>query len=357
MQINQEKRISFWFKENSDMGIRLALETKNLLKSVIESDQGAAYREHLKKILPKISDAYGGAKAIPFRAHLGASTIGHECDFYLWLNFRWANKTFFDERILRLFNRGHLEEAHFIAMCKAAELEIWYETEEGGQFVFSNFGGHFGSALDAVIKIPELGNTPAYAEFKTHNDKSFKSLDKKGLLLSKPRHYAQMQVCMNEYNLLYGVYFAVNKNDDEIYIEIIERDEASVDANLKKAINIIFTTKAPKKISNRSNWWQCVYCDKKDICHNNTLPEINCRTCIQLRPMESGGWYCKHQSMLRDTGDQFLGCEKHIFNPELFSGVPLVRKSTTENYIELKLPNGSVVKHGPDHVSSKDLKL
>ena len=45
------------------------------------------------------------------RAHLGASLLGHPCDRYLWLMFRWAVIEKFDGRILRLFQRGQREEA------------------------------------------------------------------------------------------------------------------------------------------------------------------------------------------------------------------------------------------------------
>src|SRR5688572_4793950 len=62
----------------------------------------------------------------PFRWHLGASIIGHECSRYLWFSFRWcardegeatkrdANSHANLGRKLRLFNRGHREEARFI---------------------------------------------------------------------------------------------------------------------------------------------------------------------------------------------------------------------------------------------------
>jgi len=41
--------------------------------------------------------------------NLGASVIGHECNKYIWLNWRYAIMPDFPPRVLRLFDRGHRE--------------------------------------------------------------------------------------------------------------------------------------------------------------------------------------------------------------------------------------------------------
>ena len=53
------------------------------------------------------------------RPHLGASEIGHECDRYLWLSFRWAKPADFDGRMLRLFDTGNHQEPRLIADLRA----------------------------------------------------------------------------------------------------------------------------------------------------------------------------------------------------------------------------------------------
>ena len=126
----------------------------------IERDQGARFRGFLKDLLPKMDDAYRGEEDA-FRSHLGASQIGRECDRQLWLGFRWAKRARFDGRILRLFNRGHLEEARFVAMLKCIGCEVWYEKPDGGQFKISRHSGHYGSAVDCFLRgIPEMPDTP-----------------------------------------------------------------------------------------------------------------------------------------------------------------------------------------------------
>lgn len=336
--------------------MRLATITQKQIEDSIYQDQGTAYRKVLQEILPKIEDAYRASED-GYRSHLGASLIGRDCAFELWLGYRWTEKAKFPERILRLFNRGHLEEAHFLAMIISAGLEVWYETEEGGQFRFSDVDGHFGSALDGIIKIPELEGAPAYTEFKTHNDKSFKALIKgEGVQNSKYEHYVQMQVCMHKYNLKYGVYFAINKNDDTIHIEIINYDEVTAKGYIQRARGIIYAEDAPPRISNKVSFWKCKFCNKADICHRKKLPDINCRTCAYSSPMKDGTWSCSKFGCTLTKELAQEGCAKHIYNPHLIPSVELIRIHP-EGYLELRLESGKIIEHGEGHIASKDLEI
>jgi len=58
--------------------VTLATKTLAAIDAAIEADQGAAYRQHLKNVLPHIGDAYRGVEESPFRSHMGASIIGRE---------------------------------------------------------------------------------------------------------------------------------------------------------------------------------------------------------------------------------------------------------------------------------------
>ena len=50
-------------------------------------------------------DQYHSSKKSKPRPHMGVSLLGHHCDRWLWINFRWAVVEDFDGRILRLFRR------------------------------------------------------------------------------------------------------------------------------------------------------------------------------------------------------------------------------------------------------------
>lgn len=336
--------------------VQLATQTLAIIQAAIEKDQGASYRQMLGTILPKMEDAYRGEED-PFRSHLGASVIGKDCSFELWLGFRWTMQSKFPERILRLFNRGHLEEAHFVAMLIISGFQIWYETEDGGQFRISDHGGHFGSALDSVVQgLPELpAGESAYGEFKTHNDKSFKKLQKEGVVKSKPQHYTQMLVCMKKSSLKYGLYMAVNKNDDELYAEIITYEDTTPSYALKKAHDIIFTDQAPSRISDSPGWFECKFCDKSPICHGSDPIEINCRTCCHSTPTPNGKWHCEFHNAFLDKQEQMQGCSSHVYNPHLINRGQLIQGNAEENYIELELESGAIIKHGPKYITSEQL--
>jgi hypothetical protein len=150
-----------------------ATQTIAAIDAALEKDQGAAYRGFLREEILKLEDAYS-TKRDGFRSHLGASLIGKPCARDLWYGFRWAVAKIFDGRILRLFNRGHLEEARFIALLRAAGIIVQSVAEGGGQFRIQAAGGHFGSSLDATVwDCPDAPREWILGEFKTHSLKSF----------------------------------------------------------------------------------------------------------------------------------------------------------------------------------------
>lgn len=271
-------------------------EATELIETInvsLEIDGGDQFRTRLKYILPRIDDAYR-SQGSPYRKHLGASVIGNPCSRALWYGFRWALIRKFGGRVIRLFNRGHLEEARFIALLETAGLEVWYENPNGGQFRFTHFGGHFGSALDSVVRgVPGFDKKlPMYAEFKTAKDSVFNSIQKDGVRIAKPEHYDQIQVCMLKMELTHALYMVVNKDNDELHAEVVELNIASANASLDRAEAIIFSRQAPPRISKTPSWYQCKMCDYRGVCFKSDTPEINCRTCEHAKPEKDGTWSC-----------------------------------------------------------------
>ena len=86
------------------------------------------------------------------RSHLGASLIGHECSRHLWYVFRWAKHEQFDARMLRLFNRGHREEARFIEWLRGIGWEVSDGPNGEDQWRVSAVMGHFGGSLDGMTR-------------------------------------------------------------------------------------------------------------------------------------------------------------------------------------------------------------
>ena len=327
-----------------------------LISNTISNDQGASFRQALETIIPKMDDAYRGHDD-PFRSHLGASLIGKKCKRELAYGFKWTKIPSFESRILRLFNRGHLEEARFIAMLIAAGIDVWYETEDGGQFRVIDIEGHFGSALDGIVRgVPDMPLVPMYAEFKTHNDKSFKSLVNNGVEKGKNQHFIQTQMCMYSYKLEYALYMAVNKNDDTLYAEIIKYDPKIAEWYLKSAREIIYNDTLPERISESPGWYECKFCDFRVNCHSLVIPEINCRTCSHSKPLDTGGasWKCKLFKEPIDKTRQMKGCLSHLINPALLSGTIAVSGSIPNNTVTIEY-KGKQVEYGYDLIPLMEL--
>lgn len=300
--------------------VQLATKTLKLIEQQIASDQGAAFRQFLGKVIPHMGDAFRGHDA-PFRTHLGASILGGECGRAIWYSFRWATMPKFGGRILRLFNRGHLEEARFIAMLLAIGCTVYQQDENGNQFRISDVGGHLGGSGDGVaIGIPDVPEgTACLLEFKTHNDASFKKLAKDGVRAAKFEHYVQMNTYMRKMGIACALYMAVNKNNDEIYGEIVHLDTPIADQFLDRGRTLIMLKQAPSKVSESPGWFACQWCDHKPVCHLKLAPERNCRTCKHSEPMEDGKWYCNRPTQPDSGGAgevlskevQLTGCPEY----------------------------------------------
>lgn len=278
----------------------LAVHTLSAIEAAITADQGAAYRQHLERVLPHIGDAYRGEDD-PFRSHLGASMIGGECGRALWYGFHWTTIPHFGARILRLFNRGHLEEGRFIAALLTIGVQVYQQDEQGNQFRISDVGGHFGGSGDGVgIGIPDVPpETPCLLEFKTHGDKSYKKLAKEGVRAAKFEHFVQMQTYMRKMGLAVALYGAVNKNDDDFYFEIVHLDSGIADQFIDRARQIITSPTAPDKISKSPGWFACKWCDHRAVCHLKGTPSRNCRTCKFSKANEDGNWYCSEPATMK----------------------------------------------------------
>lgn len=255
------------------------------------------------------------------RAHLGASVIGHPCQRYLWLLFRWAAREAFDGRMLRLFNTGQRAEARFVDELRAIGCEVHDVDEFGRQFRVNAHGGHFGGSMDgAALGIPEAPAAWHVVEFKTHNNKSFAGLVEKGVEDAKPQHYAQMQAYMGLTGMDRALYLAENKDTSALYSERVRAEPVMFAKLMERARQVITDAEPPARIHNDPAWWQCKLCAFNGLCHGQQVPEVNCRTCAHSTPAlagDTGRWVCEHQQRDVDDATQRTGCAAHRFIPIL----------------------------------------
>jgi hypothetical protein len=297
----------------SNPNVRLAVKTMAAIEEAIERDQGNAYRGWLGRILPHIGDAYRSDED-GYRTHLGASVIGRECPREVYYKWRWFTKPKFIGRMLRLFNRGHLEEGRVIAALQLIGCQVYQQGADGKQFKITHAGGHIGGSGDGVVVgVPDLPpETPALTEVKTHGEKSFIKLKDVGVREAKPEHYAQMQIYMEKMAIPIALYIAVNKNTDELYIEIVILNRYHADEFLTFGESIVFAKTPPDRINNSSGYYKCRFCDERPHCHKlGGKIEKNCRTCSKSSPLPDGTWLCTMHGNFLTKGDQIAGCGDH----------------------------------------------
>jgi hypothetical protein len=313
-----------------------------LLPEPIHQTKGMIYRWYEEK-----------NEAESMRPYLGASIIGNPCRRYLWLSFRWALKSKFEGRLLRLFNTGHREESRMVEELRGIGCEVW-ETDPltNKQFEITDCNGHFRGHLDGkALGIPEAHATVHVLEFKTHNTKSFNELKAKKVQEAKPMHWAQMQVYMFKENLDRAMYIAVCKDTDELYIERIELDGHAAQALIDKARTIIEMNEPPPRLSEDPSWFACKWCDMHPICHGTTAPLPNCRTCAHSTPAEDDEWVCTKYNCQIPLDNQAHGCDSHRYIPILLDKFAVMEDVVDDTVVYKNTLTGNSFSNGNDFLS------
>lgn len=271
------------------------------------------------------------------RPHLGASLIGHPCERFLWMTFRWVDEKKFDGRMLRLFKAGQDFEPRIVAELRRIGVEVHDVGPDGKQWQVSSIGGHFGGSMDGAARgFAEAPKTWCVVEFKTHNGKSFAELTKNGVQKAKPQHYAQMTVYMGETGMERAMYIAENKDTSELYTEWIHFDPVEFAKLKARAERVINASEPPLRVSNDPSWFVCKMCQFHAHCHGEMAPAVNCRTCAHSTPFpdgEDGEWICQAKVNTITLETQRTGCDQHRYIPIL-----LERFATQSDYV-----NGDVV--------------
>lgn len=241
------------------------------------------------------------------RDYLGLSTIGTKCHRALQYQHYWAYETEISTRIKRLFAVGH--DAEHIMIADLAKLGIIVRDQ---QKEIIGAAGHWKGHIDGQAFTIKDGDF--LVELKTHNDKSFKELVKLKVKLSKPTHYGQMQSYMGYLGLCKGLYMALNKNDSTYYFEWVEFDEAYFKESMRKEMEVILAdTLLPRIGTGTSTWFECKFCDAKDVCFGKSEPLVNCRTCAHVDVLGCGVWECTKFKKNLSSDEQREGCAEHEY--------------------------------------------
>lgn len=298
-----------------------------------------------------------GNKDLGHRKHLGASVLGDPCERKLWYVFRWGSDITFNGRMLRLFNRGQLEEQRFCDELRKAGVIVDDVAQDGNQWRFTACNGHVGGSMDAhLFGLHEHPTVHCVGEFKTHNDKSFAALTQNGVKESKPLHYSQMQLYMHWSGMRKAFYMAVNKNNDELYTEFVDYNESHAEELMNKADRIIASDRAPGRLTEDSTYYLCKWCDHRDTCHAGMPAAVNCRTCLHSSPVAGAKWECARHKKEVDDAQQRKACNQHLFIPGLLPFGEVINASPDENWVEYRKADGGTFRNGPDYWPSTELQ-
>jgi CRISPR/Cas system-associated exonuclease Cas4 (RecB family) len=298
------------------------------------------------KSLQMLIDEYYEGLPQERRGHMGASIIGHPCDRWLWLSFRWAVIEKFPGKILRIFQQGHHEEQVAINDLRSIGVEV--RAPKGRQSRVE-FGCHVSGSLDGIIEhgLPEAPKTKHVLEVKSHKEDSFKRLRKEGVEKSNPKHYAQMQAYMHGKGIKRALYYAINKNNRDIYRERIEYNKVIAEKIVERAKRITMSERMPEPVSSDPTWWECKFCPAHEFCYQTNLTkEVNCRTCAHSTPTEASTWRCEKYEQDVPEDFQQKGCECHVLHPDL---VPWKRKESSNPWEAVYEIDGDDMRNGePD---------
>jgi hypothetical protein len=207
------------------------------------------------------------------RKYLGASGIGDDCLRKIQLQYMQSDKEI-SARTVRTFDIGHTLEPLVAEWLRVAGFDLRTHDENGKQFGFSAVNGKLKGHVDGIIFDfpPQLKLKPqALWECKTMNDKNWNDTKKRGVLVSKPMYFAQIQLYMAYMNLDENpcIFTAVNKNTSEIYFELIPFDVEAAQRYSDRAVQIIQATEngeAMPCISKDPSFFRCKMCGYRAEC-------------------------------------------------------------------------------------------
>lgn len=238
------------------------------------------------------------------RPHLGGSIIGSKCTRYVAYHFWWTYKSKHEARVERIFRLGDAIESQIVNALESIDIAV------KTQVPVPSDNGHAGGTADGILTNVPGFDEPILFEAKSMNHQNYLDVQKNGVQKSKPVYYSQMQMYMGRLNLAFGLYVAMNKNNSELYLEMLPFDTIHYTELVDKEMSVLTMENINQfpRISTFSNWHECKWCNAQGTCHHNELVEENCRTCEYVEIQEDGEWVCLQSQCLLSTEAQVTGC-------------------------------------------------
>lgn len=257
------------------------LDIEAAIDKAIEENPGA-WRRLIADTLATMDDWRRGDEGE--RSHLGASVVGVGCGTRVALDYRKASLDKPDGRLIRLFNRGHMEEARLVAALTVAGIKCKTMSKHGGQISYELRGVR--GSVDGVARLQD--GRLAVLEFKTMSQRPFDELCRTGNI--KDQHMTQMQCGMAGLGLEAALYVAVHKDTDRIAVLEVAADRSIAEEADSLAFEVVHG--AIPDVEFQKGSLQCRYCPHKAICHDEGGPVARCETCVHAVSDGNGRWSC-----------------------------------------------------------------
>jgi hypothetical protein len=268
------------------------------------------------------------------RHYIGMSSIGGECERRIYYDFHWTSAPNFDAGTLKKFADGHHGEDMQAARLRLVDaVELHTHDKNGGQFAFSDLGGHFEGHMDGAIKgIFQAPKTWHVWEHKQVNETEFQKLKKLKIELGEKEalknwhqtYYAQAVMYMDKSGMKRH-YLTVSTPGGRDTISVRSNPNKRYAKVLKTLAHDIIASDKPSQVprcSELPGWHVCKnFCTHPQHCHGDQVAQVNCRTCAHSTPhIIDGGdgvWRCHLSDTPHDIpiDVQRRGCSSHIFNP------------------------------------------
>jgi len=244
------------------------------------------------------------------RGYLGMSQIGEPCWRKLFYSFRLVKKRKITASGLKAIEDGYTQEDVMARRLRAVPgIELYTVDPENPtkQIEFKMINGHLGGHCDGIIRgLVEAPETWHVWEHKSVNVDKFNKLkklreeigEKESLEKWDEIYYAQAQTYMHNAKLSrHFLTVSTPGGRDRISVRT-EYKEVAANVLIHKAASIIFENVLPPKISDRSEFYLCKWCDYTQICHFDDKPALTCRSCASWQPVADAGNFCVTKGVL-----------------------------------------------------------
>ena len=289
--------------------------------------------------------------------YLGASTIGETCERKLWLSWRMAKTEEFTAEQLYRFEDGYRIEdilASRLGRVHGVKLRT-IDPVTGYQFNMIAVDGHLRGRIDGRIAgLLQAPETEHIWEAKACDEKKQALLvkakaehgEKNALKAWDITYYAQAVLYMQQLGITRHYLTCASPGARSTVSVRTNADNDYAVSLLQKAERIKKEPNLPVGISDNPAWWQCKGCAFSELCHQQKVAEVNCRTCLHSTPVINGEWHCARYKQNIPAGFQCSGCEHHLFIPSLIPYAKAVDGNELENWVEYQKADGTIFRNG-----------